>query len=172
MVQPQPILKNVAAKTQQLQIRVTPAQKAAIKRLARRAGLDVSTYVLSRVHPPVQGRMVRALAALGRDPDRFAFAELNDLLEGLSPAEFQDAVADVNLAGLSPFVQNYISAMVEHAAYRKGEPAPPWARDIEPLERPHFAVAYPRLRPYLLHAAPIAFKRRNLFIDATVGDRV
>jgi hypothetical protein len=43
---------------------------------------------------------------------------------------------------------------------------------VEPLERPWFAVPFASLRPHLLSAAPIAFKRRNLFVDATVGDRV
>lgn len=38
-------------KTTQLQIRVSPAEKAAIQACARRAGMDVSAYVLSRALP-------------------------------------------------------------------------------------------------------------------------
>jgi len=37
---------------------------------------------------------------------------------------------------------------------------------------PWFAVPFPSLRPYLLRVSPVAFKRRNIFIDSTVGDRV
>ena len=39
------------ARSEQLQIRVTPAEKSAIARAARRAGLGMSAYVLSRVLP-------------------------------------------------------------------------------------------------------------------------
>ena len=62
--------------------------------------------------------------------------------------------------------------MIEHAAHQKGEAPPAWVHDVEPLERPWFAVPFASLRPYLLRVAPVAFKRRNLFVDATVGDRV
>jgi hypothetical protein len=62
--------------------------------------------------------------------------------------------------------------MVEHAALQKGVSPPEWAHDVEPLKAPAFAVPFPRLRSYLLLSSPVAFKRRNLFVDATVGDRV
>jgi hypothetical protein len=162
----------VARKSSQLQIRVTPAQKAALKRLARRAGLDVSSYVLARVQPPAQARMAELVSGLGREPDRFALAELNDLLSAATPAELRAAVGDLDVSALSPFLQNYIAAMVEQAAARNGDDPPPWAGHVAPLDRPHFAVPFPRLRPYLLRASPVAFKRRNIFIDATLGDRV
>ncbi|HUF72693.1 MAG TPA: hypothetical protein VMR74_07335 [Gammaproteobacteria bacterium] len=163
----------MTAKSQQLQIRVTPAQKAALKRLARRAGVDVSSYVLLRALPSVRAQIVSLVSALRRDEDRrYALAELNDLLSGLAPAEFQDAVADLGLDRLDPLVQNYVAAMVEEAAGRKGEAPPRWARDIEPLDEPYFAIPFPGLRPHLLRASPVAFKRRNIFVDSTVGDRV
>lgn len=163
----------MTTKSQQLQIRVTPAQKAALKRAARRSGVDVSSYVLAKLLPPARLRLLDILAALRRGEDpRFALADLNDLLSGLAPAAFTEVVTDLDPGGLSPFLRNYVAAMVEQAASQKGEAPPAWARDIEPLDHPHFAVPFVRLRPYLLRAAPVAFKRRNLFVDATVGDRV
>jgi uncharacterized protein (DUF1778 family) len=163
----------MAAKSAQLQIRVSAAEKAALKRAARRAGLDVSRYVLSRVLPPARARLVETLAALRHGEDhRFVLAEINDLLSGLAPAAFTEAVAGLDVRLLSPFLQNYLSAMVEHAASQKGQVPPAWARDVEPLDDPVFAVPFARLRPHLLRTAPVAFKRRNIFIDATVGDRV
>jgi uncharacterized protein (DUF1778 family) len=166
-------LPEVTTKSQQLQIRVTPAQKAALKRAARRARLDVSSYVLSRLLPPARSRVLEIVAALRRgDEPRPVLADLNDLLSGLAPAPFAGVVGDLDLDGLSPYLQNYVAAMVEQAATQKGIGPPPWTRDIEPLDEPHFAVPFVRLRPYLLRAAPVAFKRRNLFVDATVGDRV
>jgi hypothetical protein len=159
-------------KTEQLQIRVTPAQKAALKRLARRAGTDVSSYVLSRVQAPLQTRIADILAVLRRERDRFALAELNDILASLAPDQFGEAVAGVDVEGLSALLQNYVAAMVEHAAHQKAQPPPSWVHGVEPLEHPYFAVPFARLRPHLLRAAPVAFKRRNIFVDATVGDRV
>lgn len=161
------------AKSQQLQIRVSPSQKAALKRQARMAGLDVSTFVLSRALPPAGARLKELLGLLANDTtDRFALAELNDLLAALPAAAFCEAVETLDVKRLSPFLQNYVSAMVEHAAHLKSVDAPGWARDVEPLDAPYFAVPFPRLRVHLLRAAPVAFKRRNLFVDATVGDRV
>jgi uncharacterized protein (DUF1778 family) len=161
------------AKSDQLQIRVSPAQKAALKKAARRAGVDVSSYVLARVLPPARARVLDVVGALRRGADqRFALADLSDVLSSQSPAALTEVVADVDLSGLSPFLQNYVAAMVEHAANRADVAPPAWTRAIEPLDEPYFAVPFARLRPHLLRASPTAFKRRNLFVDATVGDRV
>jgi uncharacterized protein (DUF1778 family) len=163
---------GVAGKTDQLQIRVTPADKAALKRLARRAGMDVSAFVLSRVLPPAATELARLVRVLRYGHDRFALAAINDVLSGLGAAEFKVAVEGLELARLSPWQQNYLSAMVEHAAHRLGQSPPAWVHDVAPLDQPWFAVPFARLRPYLLRVAPVPFKRRNLFVDATVGDRV
>jgi uncharacterized protein (DUF1778 family) len=163
----------MAAKSQQLQIRVSPAQKAALKRAARRAGLDVSEYVLARLLPSTRARLADIVDALRRgEPQRLALAELNDVLAGLAPPQFSEAVADVDLTGLTPLAANYVAAMVEQAASQKRQAAPTWAREVEPLDAPYFAVPFARLRPYLLRDAPVALKRRTLFVDATIGDRV
>lgn len=163
----------MANRSSQLQIRVTPEQKEALKRLASRAGLDMSAYVLSRALPEARMRLARLLAALGGDEEPgFALAELNDLLTGLGAGELAGAVEDADLAGLSPYLRNYVAAMVELAAHRLNVLPPAWVRDVEPLETPHFATPLAGLRPYLLRASPVPFKRRNLFIDSSLGDRV
>jgi len=152
---------------------VTAIQKAGLRRQARLAGLDMSAYVLARILPEDAARVAALVAALGRDDDhRFVLAELNDVLSGLAPAPFVAAVSGLDPAGLSPFLQNYVTAMVEQAAHQKGVPPPSWARDVSPLDAPYFAAPFAGLRPYLLRSAPVAFKRRNLFVDAAVGDRV
>ena len=163
----------MSAKSQQLQIRIAPAQKAALRRLAHAAGLDVSGYVLARVLPPGPERFAGILLALGDDADRrFALAELNDFLHSCAPVQFAEAVARADLGELSPFVQNYVAAMVEQAAGHKGVAPPAWVRDVIPLAEPHFATPLRSLRLHLLHAAPVPFKRRNIFVDAGVGARV
>jgi hypothetical protein len=160
-------------KSQHLQIRVTPEQKAALKRQARRAGTDVSTFVLARALPPVASRFAELLGALDReDEPRFALAELNDLLTSLAPAELRVVVAEADLRGLSPYLQNYVAAMVEQAAYRNRVAPPAWVHDVEPLTEPRFATPLPSLRLHLLSSAPVPFRRRNVFVDSALGDRV
>jgi len=161
------------AKTSQLQIRVTPAQKARLRRLAAAAGQDVSVYVLDRVLPAAGERFQALVGRLARVEDwRYVLAELHDLLAGLMPAEFGPAVAGGVGGRLSPLLANYVAAMVEHVAVRLGVSAPGWVRDVPPLDAPHFATPLVGLRLHLLQASPVAYKRRNIFVDAAVGRRV
>lgn len=156
-----------------VQIRVTPAEKATLKRLARSSGQDLSSYVLSRSLPATRLRFEEILGILREEADRrFALAELNDLLSGLAPMEFHGTLHTADLAGLSPFLQNYVAAMVEHAAGMKKVAPPSWTRSVEPLPLPWFATPLRGLRLHLLRASPVPFKRRNLFVDASVGHRV
>src|SRR6185437_15186109 len=76
------------SKLSQLQVRVSQEEKAAIRRAARLAGMDMSAYVLSRVLPPPAAAFQRAVAALnGPDEPSFALAEINSLISGSgSPA--------------------------------------------------------------------------------------
>ncbi len=116
----------------------------------------------------------RLLEALRDDAQpSFALAEINDFLSGLTPGELGGAVEQADVAGLTRYLQNYVAAMVELAAYQRNVPPPAWVRDIKPLETaPHFATSLPGLRLYLLRNSPVPFKRRNIFIDSSVGDRV
>lgn len=57
-------------------------------------------------------------------------------------------------------------------ARANGVQAPDWTRDVVPLDKPYFATPLRSLRSYLLRVSPVAFKRHNLFVDATVGRRV
>jgi Protein of unknown function (DUF1778) len=163
----------MASRSSQLQIRITPEQKEVLKRLSQRAGQDMSAYVLSRALPDARMQFARLLEAL-RDCDQPAFvlAELNDLLSGLAAGELCSAVEHADLAGLTPYLRNYVAAMVELAAHQRDVPSPAWVRDVEPLETPHFATLLAGLRLHLLRTAPVPFKRRNIFIDSSIGDRV
>ncbi|TVR57729.1 MAG: DUF1778 domain-containing protein [Gemmatimonadales bacterium] len=166
-------LPVMASKSQQLQVRLTPEQKKRLKRLATAAGQDVSSYVLSRVLPPSQKRFEELLTLLSEGEDtRYVLASLNDLLSELGPGELRPALAHAEVGRLSPFLGNYVAAMVEQACYLNGLPPPPWTATVAPLDRPHFAAPWPGLRLHLLKAAPVPFKRRNLFVDAAVGSRV
>jgi uncharacterized protein (DUF1778 family) len=161
------------AKTQQLQIRVTPEQKSALARRARRAGQDVSSFVLARALPSAALRFEEIVSALAdADRPRFALAELNDLLTELAPRELAEVTSQADLRGLSAYLRNYVAAMLELAAHQKGTMPPGWVREIPPLEEPHFATRLEGLRLHLLRSSPVPFRRRNLFVDSSLGDRV
>lgn len=163
----------MASRSEQLQIRVTPREKAVLKRLARASGQDVSAYVLARALPSETGRFASIIEAFHDDSNRrFAMAELNDALSSLTPVEFGAAVGSLEVSSLTPLVQNYVAAMVEQAARAKRVRTPEWIHDIAPLGVPYFATPLKSLRLYLLRATPIAFKRRNIFADAGIGSRV
>ena len=159
-------------RTSQLQIRVTPAQKAAIARAARRAGLGMSAYVLVRALPNQAARWSEHVRHLARgDSARTALAALSAWIAGLGSAEIAGALAEAP-TGLSEFHANYVAAMVEHACAANGIDPPPWTRDIPPVERPVFATELASLRLHLLTHSPPAFRRRNLFVDTAVGGQV
>jgi uncharacterized protein (DUF1778 family) len=163
------------SKTEQLQIRVSREEKAALRRRAREAGLDLSAFVLARALPPQAVRFETIIAALATaDDHRYVLAELNDLLTGLNTRALSAAVESVPVAfdSLDPFPCNYVAAMVEQACARAGVAPPSWAARVPPLADPYFATPLRSLRLHLLAASPVAFRRRNIFIDTGVGGRV
>jgi uncharacterized protein (DUF1778 family) len=164
---------SVAAKSAQLQIRVSRAEKAAIQRAARRAGVDMSAYVLARVLP-ARERRFQELTAACRDPReaRFALAGLSSWLAGLGAVEIEEAVAAPPTSGLTPYLANYVAAMAEYTCAQHGVAPPAWTRLIAPLAEPVFGSELMSLRLYLLTHSPAPFRRRNIFIDATVGAHV
>lgn len=160
-------------KNGQLQIRLSGAEKKAIRQAATRAGMDVSSWVRAKLLPPAREAFQRLAEHLAKRPDErpYVLAELNDLLAGLGPAALVDAVSEPP-PPLEPYMANYVAAMVETQAHRAGVAPPPWTAGIPALAEPVFGTALPGLRLHLLVNAPPAFRRRNIFIDSTVGDRV
>ena len=160
-------------KTAQLQIRVSPSQKLALKRQAERARTSMSEWILSRLFPSSQGtfqRLVEELAA--SDQPSYVYAELLDLLGPLSADAFETAVAESPKTPLEPYWRNYLAATVEQAAAAKHAKVPDWTRDVPPLDEPVFGSSLESLRLHLLVNSPPAFARRNIFIDANLGDRI
>lgn len=164
---------NRSSKLEQLQLRVSKEEKAAIRRAARLAGMDMSAYVLSRVLPAPAGAFQSAVAALnGPDKPSFALAEINSLLSELTASELRRAVAAAPEAVLPPFLANYVAAMVEAACGLHEVPTPAWTHDVAPLAEPAFGSTLSSLRLYLLTNSPAPFRRRNIFIDSSIGKRV
>jgi hypothetical protein len=167
------LVMQKSPKTSQLQIRVSADEKLAIQRAAARAGMDLSAYVLGQVLSVPAAEFRDGVAAcMGATHPGFALAEINSLLSSLTAGELRAAVASPLPAGLSPFVANYLAAMVEYACAKRGIATPGWTRSIEPLADPVFGSELQSLRLYLLTRSPPPFRVRNIFIDASVGDRV
>ena len=160
------------ARTAQLQIRVTPAEKTALARAARRAGLGVSAYVLGKALPAQAAQWEARLNELARSGgDRIALAGLSAWLGGLGAGELAAAVA-MRPPALSEFHANYVAAMIEQLCDAAGIDAPSWTRDVEPLKHPVFGTELASLRLHLLANSPAPFRRRNLFIDTAAGGHV
>ena len=161
------------AKSQQLQLRVSAHEKAAIQRAARQAGVDMSTYVLARVLAPAAGEFQDLTnACLDASSVSFALADLHAWLVKLRSSALTDAVASPPARGLPPYAANYIAAMVEYACWKKGQVPPAWTRGIVPLAEPVFASSLQSLRLHLLVNSPPPFRRRNIFVDTSVGGQV
>jgi hypothetical protein len=124
------------------------------------------------VFPAPERRFQELTKACTDSPDvRFGLEELNVWLASLGGGELKQAVSSPP-ARLGPYLANYVAAMVESASARKGVTPPSWTRAIEPLAEPWFGSTLLSLRLYLLTHSPAPFRRRNLFIDASVGSRV
>jgi hypothetical protein len=121
--------------------------------------------------PPAQA-FARAVTATGQGDERFALAELNALLTRVTASELREAVAAGVPRTLTPTLANTIAAMVEMACAKRAVPVPAWTREIAPLTEPVFGSTLASLRLYLLSHSPAPFRRRNIFIDATLDDQV
>ncbi len=137
--------------------------------------MDMSTWVLSRVIPDESERfqaLCRALADADAARRRFAFAELADFLRPLPPGAFRVATSHAPRAQLDPVALNYLAGAIELAAERRDQTPPAWTRDVPIPETPVFGSSLNSLRLYLLTRGPVALRRRNIFVDASVDERV
>ena len=162
------------AKTGQLQIRVSAEEKARIRQRAQGAGMNVSEWVLKRLLPPVEDEFQKLCGELAAQPEfrSYGLAHLHDFLARLDALDFSLAVHEAPAAPLAEFEANYVAAMIEHAAHLKEAPPPDWTGEVPPLEEPWFGAPEQSLRLYLLTVSPPPFRRRNLFVDSSIGDRV
>jgi hypothetical protein len=108
-------------------------------------------------------------AVAAADRMSYPLAELNDLLTG-APGDDVRVLPEPHIA--DAYRLNYVAAMVELAAHRAGVAPPMWTAAVPPLEAPVFIDPSLKLRSHLLTASPVPFRRRNIFIDSSLGDRV
>jgi len=141
-------------------------------RRARAAGMDLTGWMLARLLPD-EGIRLRALVRdlRAREDPSFVLAELNSFLSSLSASGLTAALELPPDALPDELRANQLAAMIETAAQRLGVSPPRWVDEILPLRTPWFASSLMSLRLHLLTRSPAAFRRRNLFVDATLGDR-
>jgi hypothetical protein len=160
-------------KSSQLQIRVSPREKRKIEASAKRAGLPVSAWVLQRLLPRAAQEFDRLCRRLSDEADpSFAYAELNDFFSSSTRDEFAIGVAERPATVTDLERLNYLAAMIEQTACALGVAPPDWTADVPPLDHPVFASELASLRMHLLINALPPFRRRNLFVDTSVGGRV
>ena len=160
-------------KTEQLQIRVTSEQKQALKRLAREAGVDVSSWVLGHVLPSEPDRFQALTERLASPAHRrHALAELADWLRALPHGAFNRAVAGAPAAELDADTRTYLAGAIELAAARRGLRPPPWTEDVPASQAPQFGSGLISLRLHLLTRSPVPLRARNVFVDSSLDDRV
>lgn len=153
-------------KTSQLQIRVSPEQKALLKRLAGTAGLSVSAYVLEAALPKEGARLRQLIEALrGHRSRRNAMSDLRLALSRIPSDQLEAAMSGLDVSELTPLQQNLAAAAFEQEAQARRTPSPEWTTTVTPLERPAFGPDLGSLRPYLLCWTPAALKRRNAFVS-------
>lgn len=161
-------------KSAQLQIRVSPEQKQRIKSSAEQAGVDVSQWVLRRLLPECSDELQAMIDTLGNSPRQRSqvLAELHDYLVTHDTTQLSQAFGTLDLSKLAAFESNYAAAMIETACGNRNVQPPSWLNDIPALPDPWFATSLKSLRVYLLTTSPLPFRRRNLFVDSTLGARV
>lgn len=157
----------------QLQIRVSSQEKTAIARYAKSAKMGISQWVLSKALPPAQQKFQELLSRLNSAAhSKYVLAQIHDMLNAASADEFELMTAQPPGILLADYLANYVAAMIEYTAMQKGRKAPSWVSQVPPLRNLVFGSDLKSLRLYLLTHSPPPFRRRNIFIDATVGQRV
>lgn len=163
-------------KSSHLQIRLTVAQKEAIRKASAAAGLEMTEWILKKIFPGPKVKfllLLNALKLVENKPDRrFVLNDLNAFLSGLDAHLLTEVVMDDPGLSFGALMENYVAAMVEEACVRQGCHPPQWSSECRGVKEPYFATAMSSLRLYLLCNAPVAFRKRNIFVDSTVGDLV
>ena len=120
----------------------------------------------------MRARAERRKSRYARASTTLWVAEFADFLRSLPIAAFERAVRHAPRAPLDADTLNYIAGAIELAAERRGLRPPRWTRDVPIAGSPMFGSPLSSVRLYLLTRGPVALRRRNVFVDASVDERV
>lgn len=157
-----------------LQIRLSKHEKELIVKAAGANGVNISKWIMQRIMIDKRSQFQSICLKMSKDITNKSFylSDLNDYLTNLSANEFLIALDTRPNVKLSISDWNIIVAMIDYAAYKKRAKSPDWLNDVEPLQHPLFATELTTVRQYLLITSPIAFRRRNIFVDTSIGGMV
>lgn len=154
-----------------IQIRVSDREKKAILKSAKLSGFDISGFILSKCLSPIEKEFLEITQKLHNvKKASFILAELHDFLQRLNSSSLKEAVK--TSPDSEGYYRHYVAAMVETACDQKNILPPQWVSESKGLETPVFGTDLNSLRFYLLTHSPIPFRKRNIFIDSTLGSRV
>lgn len=143
-----------------------------LKRRAREAGMDMSSWILDRVLPPESARFQELARSLVEPESRaFALAELEDFLRPFPSGTFARATSEPPKAPIDPVTLNHLAAAIESGSAKRGVASPTWTHRIPFPADPVFGTTLNSARLYLLTHAPVAFRRRNVFVDSSIDER-
>lgn len=167
---------NPVMKTSHIQLRLSPEQKEAIRVAATRANLDMSQWVLNKIFPRPRARLLAIMWQLKSMQDKverhYVLNDLNAFLVSLTKDDLLSAVSEDPSVSLNETMGNYVAAMIEQICVAHNAQAPKWLAERDGLRDPFFGSDLVSLRLYLLSVSPPPFRKRNIFIDSTVGDLV
>lgn len=156
-----------------LQIRLSSIQKELIRSAAKSANTDMSSWIMSKVINNQSDEFLNIVRKLiSNQKQSYIYAEIHDYLMKCDSKDFSKSVEAGPTGMLDKFQLNYVAAMVEHRAKQLQAIIPQWCEEIPILETPFFGSSLKSLKLYLLLNSPLAFRRRKIFIDSTVGSRV
>ncbi len=160
-------------KSEHLQIRITAEAKKKLFQLAKVNNMTLSEWILSKLSIENSPYTIQSIyEELSKKHNQaFAYVQLHDLLMKVSPQLWDDFVS-IRPHNLECETMAYTASMIERAAQMRGLTQPPWIREVETCSPPYFATNLQTLRLYLLINSPVAFRKRNIFIDSSTGDRV
>ncbi|MBN1115197.1 MAG: hypothetical protein JXA66_07645 [Oligoflexia bacterium] len=165
---------NENKKSDTIQIRVSANDKKKLKRLADTNRLTISEYIIKMCLLDNTSDTLRQiyseLACAGNDKSYY-FAFLNDYLMKV-PVYLWKSITDYKPDFPEQGDLAYVAALMEQTAHVRNLSTPSWCSDVKALDEPFMASSIKKLRLYLLINSPVPFRKRNIFIDSSAGDRV
>jgi hypothetical protein len=160
-------------KTDYIQIRISKKEKEHFIKLARWKKLSLSGWILDRIRaeiPPIEINELYSKLKHASDSS-YIFALLNDYFIKINEYQWANLVTQ-KPENLDSENLCYLASMIERTAELRGFKIPDWVKNVDSLWIPYFGSNVKKLRLHLLVNSPVSFKKRNIFIDSSIGERV
>lgn len=155
-----------------IQIRLSSTQKKVVEKNAKTQGLSISQYLLNLIEKDSSFDkkltiIINEILKNGLDP--YLLSEFSILVLDLSNNDLLKLVEKPFSSNCNGLSLNYLLATLETELKRRNLELPEWFGNIKSLKEPWFGTNLKSLRGFLLLNSPLAFRRRNIFIDSLIG---